>query len=243
MHHVTRLLETNDYVRCLLVDFSKAFGAVSHVLLIRKLQKLNIPPFVINWIINFLTDRHHAVIIDGKNSFKMSITRSIVQGSGLGRFLFIIYILDLRPLSVVNLMYADDLIIMPAFLYCAAYTRMTMNGSSPLSEQRRISFNDDGQTVQLAWPELPAPHYICMYRLLPTTPPSPSRHYYLRLISGTNLPTPKGWIAWLAKADFKQITFAQGYYTIGFKGTRRKWTQVVGSKTNSIPVNQLRHTL
>ena len=41
----------------------------------------------------------------------MSITRSIVQGSGLGPFLFIIYILDLWPLSDVNLMckYADNL--------------------------------------------------------------------------------------------------------------------------------------
>ena len=68
--------------------------------------------------------------------------------------------------------------------------------------------------------ELPAPHYICMYRLLPTTPPSPSRHY--RLIAGTNLPTPKGWIAWLAKADFTHITFAQGYYTIESKDTGRK---------------------
>ena len=57
MHHVTRLLETNDYVRCLLVDFSTALDTVSHVLLIRKLQKLDIPPFVINSIINFLTDR------------------------------------------------------------------------------------------------------------------------------------------------------------------------------------------
>ena len=63
-----------------------------------------------------------------------------------------------------------------------------------------------------------------MYRLLPTTPPSPSRHYYPRLIDGTNLPTPKGWIAWLANADCMHITFAQGYYTIESKGTRRKWT-------------------
>ena len=54
MHHVTRLLETNDYVRCLLVDFSKAFDTVSHILLIRKLQKLDIPPFVTNWIITSL---------------------------------------------------------------------------------------------------------------------------------------------------------------------------------------------
>ena len=131
----------------------------------------------------------------------------------------------------------EIIIIMLAYLYCTAYTRMTMNESSPLCEQRRITFNEDGQRVQLARPELPAPHYICMYRLLPITPPSPSRHYYLRLIGGTNLPTPNGWIAWLAKADCTHITFAQVYYTIKFKGTGRKWTQVVGSKTNSIPVN------
>ena len=50
-------------------------------------------------------------IIDGNRSFKMSITRSIVQGSCLGPFLFIIYILDIRPLSAVNLLckYDDDL--------------------------------------------------------------------------------------------------------------------------------------
>ena len=125
----------------------------------------------------------------------------------------------------------EIIIIILAYLYCAAYTRMTINESSLSCEQRRITFNDDGQRVQLARPELPAPHYICMYRLLSTTPPSPSRHYYPRLIAGTNLPTPKGWLAWLAKADCTHITFSQGYYTITFsqgyytiesKGTGRK---------------------
>ena len=41
-------------------------------------------------------------------------------------------------------------------------------------------------------------------------------------LSITNLPTPKGWIAWLAKANCTRITFAQGYYTIESKGTGRK---------------------
>ena len=112
------------------------------------------------------------------------------------------------------------------YLYCAAYTRMTMNESSPPCEQSRITFNDDGHRVQLVRPELPAPHYICMYRLLsntiPPPLPSPSRHYYPRLIAGINLPTPKGWIAWLAKADCTHITFAHGYCTIESKGTGRK---------------------
>ena len=52
------------------------------------------------------------------------------------------------------------------------------------------------------------------------------RLYYPRLIAGTNLPTSKGWIAWLAKAECTHITFAQDYYTIESKETVRKWTQV-----------------
>ena len=75
---------------------------------------------------------------------------------------------------------------MLAYLYCAAYTRMTMNESSPPCEQRRITCNDDEQRVQLARPELPAPYYNCMYRLLPTTPPN----YRLGIITPDLLPVP-----------------------------------------------------
>ena len=63
------------------------------------------------------------------------------------------------------------IIISLAYLYCASYTRMSMNESSSPCDQRRITFNDDRQRVQLALPELPAPHYICIYRLLPTSSP------------------------------------------------------------------------
>ena len=63
------------------------------------------------------------------------------------------------------------IILMLAYLYCATYIRMTMYASSPPCEQRRITFNDDGQRMQLDRPELPASHFICMYRLLPTKPP------------------------------------------------------------------------
>ena len=40
----------------------------------------------------------------------------------------------------------------------------------PPHQGRFDIFNDDGQNVQLARPELPVPHYICMYRLLTATP-------------------------------------------------------------------------
>ena len=42
---------------------------------------------------------------------RLSITRRIVQGSGLGPLLFLIYILDLKPICKINILckYADDL--------------------------------------------------------------------------------------------------------------------------------------
>ena len=110
MHHITRLLETNDYVRCLMVDFSKVFDTVSHPILIKKLKLFNLPLLILNWIIRFLSDRTQTVIINGKVSSRLKINQSIVQGSGIGPILFLIHVLDLKPLSIVNLIckYADD---------------------------------------------------------------------------------------------------------------------------------------
>ena len=52
--------------------------------------------------------------------------------------------------------WSDVRVIIMLAYFCAAYTRMTMNESPPSCEQRRITFNDDGQRVQWARPELPA---------------------------------------------------------------------------------------
>jgi hypothetical protein len=48
MHHVTRMLEHNAYVRCLLIDFSKAFDRVNHVILVKKLSNLQLPSSILN---------------------------------------------------------------------------------------------------------------------------------------------------------------------------------------------------
>jgi len=42
-HHVTEILETNSYIRCLCVDFSKAFDVVDHNILPAKLAQLHLP--------------------------------------------------------------------------------------------------------------------------------------------------------------------------------------------------------
>jgi hypothetical protein len=110
MNHIARFLETNNYVRCLCFDFSKAFDTVCHEILLAKLRALQLPRFVFNWPISFLTERSQVYKPDGKFSASRKITRSIIQGSGIGPTLYIVMESDLHPISVINLIfkYADD---------------------------------------------------------------------------------------------------------------------------------------
>ena len=99
---------------------------------------------------------------------------------------------------------------MLAYLYCAAYTRMTMYELSPPFVNigalhltmicRECSWLDPSYQSHIT--------FACTgcYQLHPH---SPSKHYYPRLIAGTNLPTTKGGIAWLAKTDWTHIILCQ----------------------------------
>ena len=42
-HQLTNMLEQNDYVRCLMIDFTKAFDTVDHVILLHKLKSSESP--------------------------------------------------------------------------------------------------------------------------------------------------------------------------------------------------------
>ena len=110
LHHITRMLEDNSYVRVLFIDYSRAFDTINHELLIRKLMTFDVPSNVVRWIANFLTGRTQAVSSDCKLSSWLPITQSIVQGSGIGPLLYIIFASDLKLLSAVNVLckYADD---------------------------------------------------------------------------------------------------------------------------------------
>jgi hypothetical protein len=110
MHHVTAMLERCLYVRCLMVDFSKAFDRVNHAILLAKLDKLDLPPQAINWIISYLTARTQTLKWDKYLSDYVEINRSIIQGSGIGPTLYIVMESDLNTLSAMNLFvkYADD---------------------------------------------------------------------------------------------------------------------------------------
>ena len=110
MHHATHMLETNAYVRCLLIDFSKAFDTVDHALLLEKLSKLDLPASILKWIVCFLSNRGQITKTGAVLSGRKSINRGIVQGSALGPILYTVMESDLRTKSVKNILfkYADD---------------------------------------------------------------------------------------------------------------------------------------
>ena len=119
MHHVTRLLETNSYVRCLCIDFSKAFDVVDHNILSEELTRLSLPVSIYNWLLSFLSNRSQHVKLNGLVSSARPINKGTVQGSGIGPTGYIVMASDLRTLSrIINQLfkYADDTtLLVPQF--------------------------------------------------------------------------------------------------------------------------------
>jgi len=110
MRHVSAMVENCEYVRCLVIDFSRAFDVINHVILLDKLSELNLPDYNVNWIVSFLTDRTQSVKVGDKISCQRFINRGIVQGSGVGPTFYVVMESDLKPLSSMNLLckFADD---------------------------------------------------------------------------------------------------------------------------------------
>ena len=56
-----------SYVRCLTIDFSKAFDTVSHSVLLRKISALDLPDVIHDWIVSFLIGHEQRCVINGSN--------------------------------------------------------------------------------------------------------------------------------------------------------------------------------
>jgi len=93
-----------------MIDFSKAFDTVDHVILLSKLVQMKLPGFVINWICSFLSGRGQQCKVTGALSDSASIGLSIVQGRGIVPTLYLVLKSDLHTISELNdiFKYADD---------------------------------------------------------------------------------------------------------------------------------------
>ena len=110
---ISEALNRSKQVCGIFFDISKAFDKVWHKGLIFKLIKMNIPSYILKYIIDFLSDRKFKVSIGDTLSDSGDILCSVPQGSVLGPILFLVYINDI-PLSdskhlSYSSLFADDL--------------------------------------------------------------------------------------------------------------------------------------
>ena len=114
---ITEMLQTNQYVIVVALDFSKAFDTVRHASVAEKTARLKMPDNAYNWIIDFLECHSHQTVFGGRRSEFVKISASIVQGSGIGPALFSIVASDLHPITLGNRLFkfADDCyLVIPA---------------------------------------------------------------------------------------------------------------------------------
>lgn len=140
---LAKVLDNRGQTDMILLDFSKAFDSVPHQRLLLKLHNMGVRKNTLNWIGEFLTNRHQQVVLEGASSSRCKVTSGVPQGTVLGPLLFLAYINDLPSVvkSKVRL-FADD---------CILYREISTNPDTNLLQEDLDSMVRWGKTWQMTF--------------------------------------------------------------------------------------------
>ena len=102
-------MDQGHSVDVILLDFQKAFDKISKKRLLQKLSAYGIRGKVLQWIVDFLSDRKMRIMVRSEYSEWFDVISGVPQGSVLGPVLFFIYV-NVIPETVNSSvkMFADD---------------------------------------------------------------------------------------------------------------------------------------
>ena len=109
------LLTKHRQVACVFFDVKKAFDSVPHSKILDALFNIGIRGQLLNWIHDYLSNRHQRVVLDGISSVPVAVTSGVPQGSILGPLLFNIVMDSITRLQLSKnaglILYADDILL------------------------------------------------------------------------------------------------------------------------------------
>ena len=105
-----RCLNNKGVIHAIFLDFSKAFDKVPHKKLCHKLASYGITGPILEWILDFLSNRTQRVLVGGQTSYPTAVLSGVPQGTV--SLLFLCYVNDLpRSIKSKVRMYADDTLL------------------------------------------------------------------------------------------------------------------------------------